>query len=167
MEASKTFTFFDRLVTHGGDKSLYEDWDFCLRMETKSSPKNWLHPVNFAEGRYQVKLAVQEMKETEKEVLFGVGWINFPKDVDPTLQHRVGWPIRFTKPGQYTGEEPVAKMWHGPGYDTDPAIPWDWKSAYEDNSIFTIIRPFGQDPFPITLQVTLTINAASPNISQR
>ncbi len=152
------FVMFDRVLVHKGDSRLYEDWDFLCDMDEEADiPLNWLEPVNYAQGSVHVRLEVREMKETESEVGFGIGWTNLPRDRDPTGQHCCTWPARFRAPGVYEGGRPLPGIGHWPAREKDPVLDWDWSHAFHKGSMFTLMQPKGQDPFPVTFRVTLTV----------
>jgi len=151
------FTLFDTIIIHSGDKRLFSDWDFLLRMKQEPGvPENWLNPFDFANGILHVKLEIITMNETSEPVGFGIGWVNLQRALDSTIQHRVGWPICFSTPGIYEGTMPIQSMWHGPGSGTE-TLPWDWTRAIDNKSVFTILQPHGHNPFPVKFHVIATI----------
>jgi len=136
---------------------LYADWDFLLRMnQAPGVPSNWLNPVEFKNGLMQIELEIIEMTGTPEPVKLGLGWVNLPGALDTSIQHRVGWPVDFSGKGIYVGTMPVQSMWYGPGYG-EQTLPWDWTRSIDDKSIFTIIQPHGQNPFPVKIHVVATI----------
>ena len=151
------FVLFDTILIHDGSRRLHADWDFKLRMQEASGvPEKWLCPIDFANGLMHIKLEIIEINPTVTPVRFGLGWVNLPKTLDPDIQHRVGWPIYFTKQGVYEATMPVQSMWYGPGYG-EQTLPWDWSHAIDNKSVFTILQPGGQDPFPVKFHVVATI----------
>lgn len=154
--SAEQFVLFDRMVTNTGGRRLYSDWDFVTRLPHQpGAPKNWLTPISYADGNYHLRVEVLEMKGISKPVDFCLGCWN--KAGDPTIQHCCWWiNSRIKAPGVYEQEKRIRSFWHGPGKGSK-RLPWDFASAYKDRSFFTIIRPHGQDPFPVKMHVTMTV----------
>ncbi len=152
------FLFFDQVLTHDGSKQLWGDWDFLTGLPHEvGAPKNWVTPINYADGQYHLKLEVMEMKPTAHKVAVAVGLSN--RDKDPTVQHCV-WGTRITGPGVYERDAAVQSWWHGAGTGEtgEPYFPWDFESAYRNNSLFTFVNPHdGEDPYPIKMRVRVWI----------
>ena len=159
--AEKQFLLVDQVVEHDGSRQLWDDWDFVLSMPLQPDvPKNWTTPVNYADGRYHLKIEVISMKPTAGPVRIGFGFSNKEKQADPTIQH-CAWGIGgVTGPGIYEKDDAVQSWWHGAGISDsgDPFFPWDFESAYKDNSFYTFVDPRkGQDPYPVKMRITIWV----------
>ena len=66
---------FDKIVEHTGDNRLYSDWDFVTKMFfAPYIPHNWLEPVNYADGRYHIRIEIMSMGETDIPMKIMCGW---------------------------------------------------------------------------------------------
>jgi hypothetical protein len=161
----RSFTFFDGVVTFTGQRRLWEAWDFVTRLDhTPGSPKNWLKPVNFADGTLRFRVEVLEMQPVETPVSVHLGWENIPDD--PEVRHTAGAPILFSKPGVYETSVPIRKIrsWYGKGPKRDTEnFAWDWRHAWTEKKFYMFIQPRknpkGQDGFPFKVHATVTIVA--------
>lgn len=162
---AKKFTFFDGIVEQTGKQRHWENWDFVGRLPVKGgAPKNWVTPVNFADGTLRYRIEVLEMQPVESPVSMHMGWENIFDD--PEIRHTAGAPIKFSKPGVYETTVPVKslKIFYGKGPKKDQrCFDWDWRSAWTENKIYTFIQPhknpLGKDGFPYKVHATITIEA--------
>lgn len=152
----KRFLFYDFELTFEGKKRLYEDWDFILKLKPKQKiPENWLSPIDYSRGSYQLKLEIQKMRRVGKPVEFEICWCNFPEDKDSDIPHRCsyGHYCSFSSPGSY---EHIACLDDMELTTIDGNIKkWDWKNAWD--SPFVLVKPYSQDPFPIKFKIQVTI----------
>jgi hypothetical protein len=163
--AVKQAVFVDKTFVISGKSRLYQDWDFVTGIKTEPGcAKNWLTPVNYAEGNLRFRLEVLEMGPVDKPMSIGMGWWNTPKD--PEIRHTAGAMIKFDKPGVYETVVPINKIeaYYGAGPKRDKLCrEWHWDSAYADNSYYVFVRPNGnpkeKQGFPIKVHATVTIMA--------
>lgn len=152
----KKFLFYDFELTFEGKNKLYEDWDFILKLRPKQKiHQNWLSPVDYSRGSYQLKLEVQKMRRVEKPVEFEISWCNFPEDKDPDIPHccSYGHYCSFTSPDIY---EHIAYLDDMELTTIDGNIKkWDWENAWD--SPFVLVKPYTQNPFPIDFKIEVTI----------
>lgn len=161
----KKFTFFDGVVTHDGSRRHWENWDFVGRLPVNGgAPKNWVTPVNFADGNLRFRVEVLEMGPVDSPVSMHMGWENIFDD--PEIRHTAGAPVIFSKPGVYETVVPVRsiKIWYGKGPKKDqPCTDWDWTHAWTENKVYTFIQPRknpkGKEGFPYKVHATITIEA--------
>ncbi len=161
--AADQFVFVDATFVIGGKNRLHKDWDFVTGIKTQPGcPKNWLTPINYAEGKLRFRFEVLEMGPVDKPLTIGMGWWNTPKD--PEIRHSAGALTKFDKPGVYETTVPINKIgaYYGAGPNRDkPCKVWHWDSAYADNMFYVFVRPNGnpedKQGFPIKMRATVTI----------
>ncbi len=150
------FVFFKHDLTFEGKNISYDDWDFVLKLNASPDiPKNWLSPINYAEGSYQLRLEVYEMKNTRNPIEFEIGWYNLPEEEHSNIPHlcSYGHYCRFTDNGMY---EHIAFIDDMEKTSVDGKEEnSDWTKAWD--SPFVLVKPYGQKPFPIKFKITLTI----------
>jgi len=153
------FIFLDKALILKGKNRLFEDWEMKLHLDAKKRvPKNWSNPVNYANGIYHLQLEVIEMKKIEKLIEFEFGWCNYIEEKHPNIPHRCtfGYYSNFTSPGVY---EHMARIKDMENTSVDGKEEnWNWKAGWD--SPFCLIKPYGQDPFPVKLRVTVTVYEA-------
>ncbi len=161
---SEQMIIFDKIVEHSGQNRLYEDWDFVTKMFfARGVPLNWLEPVNYAEGRYHIRVEVMSMGEIDVPFKISCGWTNRARVYDPTGQHCTISVKGIKKPGIYGESNWLRSWWHGPADDKDPVLLWDFEHAYLPHSFFTIVAPDplypvqNFNPFPLKMRLTLWI----------
>ena len=152
------FNFFNKTLILDGNKRLVEnfDWDFLLKQEaTKSSPLNWLLPVDYSTGSYYLMLEVLKMNNTANPVEFEFVWCNLPEQEHKNIPHRCtfGPYCSFTSPGLYQHIARIDDMEKTSvdGIEED----WNWERAYD--SPFVLIKPYGQNPFPVEFKIAVYI----------
>ncbi len=139
-----------------GKDILYDDWDFILNIKPLSSvAKNWQDPIDYENGLYHLRLEVLEMKTTEHPVAFEFVWFNYPEKEDPERLHRCsfGHYCFFSRSGTYEHIAMIKDM----EITTISSLEkdWNWKRAWD--SPFILIKPYGQDPFPINARISLSL----------
>ena len=152
----KKILFYDFDLTFDGKNKLYEDWDFILELKPKQKvQKNWISPIDFSHGSYQLKLEVLTIKKVEKPIEFEISWCNFPEDKEPDIPHRCsyGHYCSFLNPGSY---EHIAYLDDMELTTVDGNVKkWDWENAWD--APFVLIKPYSQNPFPIEIKVQVNI----------
>lgn len=156
-----SFVVFDQVVTHRGDKQLYQNWDFQTDLPTNpKAPTDWLAPEGpfFDEGIYQFRVEVRRMERPlVSPIHVQFGWWNFPHD--PVIRHIASPALLLTqlqppapgKPWVYEAVGTVrsldrAAMYYGAGPDLDKnALDWDWHRAFGPNTAFTLVNPRDND----------------------
>jgi predicted Fe-Mo cluster-binding NifX family protein len=150
------FVFFDHDLSFGGKNILFDDWDFILKLNTTPNiPKNWLNPINYAEGSYQLTLRVEEMRNTKNPIEFEISWCNHPEEEHSNIPHlcSYGHYCRFTDKGVYQHIAFIDDMEKTSVDGREEQ--WDWTKAWD--SPFVLVKPYGQKPFPIKFRITLSI----------
>ncbi len=155
--SGNSFLFFDRTYVHTGEntpsKGVSANWDFVMQMPLQSgAPKNWISPVNYADGKYKFRVEVLEIESGISEVWMRFGWRQWI--TDPLNHHLASPPVKFSKPGIYeitgnvkdlgcyiSGKTPDGVFLDGlcslePGWTG-----WDWTKAFADNRFYTLIDP--------------------------
>jgi len=163
---AKQFVLFDDVVTYTGKRRLWENWDFVTKLQIHpGAPENWLHPVNFVDGKLKFEVQVLEMGPVEVPVSVHMGWWN--REGDPEIRHTAGAPILFSKPGTYATIVPIRQIraYYGAGPRENALVnDWNWHSAYARGRFYTFIQPKdnppGKDGFPYKIRATVTIYAA-------
>lgn len=162
---AREFVFFDEVIVQTGKKRLWDTWDFVTRLPVKpGAPKNWVTPVDYANGTLRFRIEVLEMGPIDSPVSMHMGWENI--EDDPEIRHTAGAPVLFSKPGIYETTVPIKdiKIWYGKGPKKDQRChEWDWRHAWTPNKIYTFIQPRknppGKDGFPYKVRATITIAA--------
>ena len=153
------FEFLNLEVVFSGEKILFSDWELLLHQKAMpDSPENWISPVNFVDGIYHINLEIIEMQNTPKPVEFEISWLNFPEKKHPNIPHRCsfGYYCMFNSPGTY---EHIAKIKDMENTSVNgKEETWDWEAGRD--SPFCLIKPYGQNPFPVKARFQVTIYAA-------
>ena len=150
------FVFFQHDLTFEGKHVTYDDWDFIKNLHAGPDiPENWLHPINYAEGSYHLRLEVYEMKNIRNPIELEMGWYNLPEEEHSNIPHlcSFGHYCRVTDSGVYEHIAFIDDM-EKTSVDGKEEI-WDGTRAWD--SPFVLVKPYGQKPFPITFKITLTI----------
>ena len=152
----RSFEFLKGVYTFDGKNILYDDWDFIMEVDHPAEvPKNWLEPINFAAGAYHLRLDVLDMQPTPQPVAFEFVFFNYPEEEDPERLHRCSLShyCFFTSPGAYQHLAMIEDM--EITTETSDIREWNWHRAWD--SPFILIKPYGQDPFPIEVELTVTL----------
>jgi predicted Fe-Mo cluster-binding NifX family protein len=153
-----SFRLIDGEFTFTGGNLLYEDWDFLLNIDTPPGrPKHWLQPRSYSEGMYHLDLQVLEMRQSSSPIAFEFVLMNLPEKSDPQRLHRCSYAhyCCFHQAGRY---EHLARIQDMEVTTIDSDVrPWDWSRACD--SVFILIKPYGQNPFPLTAHVEVTVYA--------
>lgn len=152
----QSFTFLQSTYTFDGKNILYDDWDFIMAVDQSFGiPINWVKPVNYADGAYHLKLVVRNMQSTPQPVAFEFVFFNYPEEEDTERLHRCsfGHYCFFSSPGVYEHLAMVTDM--EVTTETSDIREWNWSKAW--NSPFILIKPFGHKPFPIEVELTVTL----------
>jgi len=156
---AESFLFLDQTYSHRGTSRLHANWDFVTRLpHVTGAPKNWESPVNFKDGTFEFRIEPLEMQQLDDNAQISFGWLN--DENDRTRRHTTGGSIYFADPGIYEVEAGVQNLAIYRGDNDQLTRAWDWGSAYESNSIFTIINPQANPRtagFPFRLHVTVKI----------
>jgi predicted Fe-Mo cluster-binding NifX family protein len=154
-----SFRFLRGSYTFGGKNILYDDWDFIMEVDQPNDvPSNWVDPVDYAAGVYDLRIDVLEMQPTSKPVAFEFVFFNYPAPEDPERLHRCsfGHYCYFSNPGVYEHLAMVKDM--EVTTETSDIRKWDWSRACD--SPFILIKPYAQKPFPITVALNVTLYSA-------
>jgi predicted Fe-Mo cluster-binding NifX family protein len=150
------FDFFNGHLILDGKNILYSDWDFKLSLDAcEKAPKNWIYPTNFRNGIYHLRLEILKMKKTDYPIEFEISWRNLPEDEQSNIPHfcSFGPYTSFSNIGIY---EHIAKIDDMEKTSLDGSIEsWNWESAWD--APFVLIKPYGQDPFPIEFRFYVSI----------
>ena len=159
-EPCPRFTFIDRHLSLTGAAVLYDDWDFVLRIPVEQgAPLNWRHPVDWAGGVYHLRVEIFSMKAVPRPIELEVGWSNLPKQEDPDGLHRCSFGPYCSFSGRGTYEH-IAFLDDMENTTTDSSEKaWDWSRAW--HRPFALIKPYGQNPYPIECRLTITIYGAT------
>jgi predicted Fe-Mo cluster-binding NifX family protein len=143
------FTFTGRHIE-------YDDWELLLDIPTPAeAPRNWLEPHDFAHGAYHLRLVVERVGPASLPVDFEFAWLNKPASADPERVHRCsfGHYCSFTQLGTYEHLAMMADM--ELTSEDGGQYPWDWSSAWD--SAFVLVKPYGQQPYPLKVHATVTL----------
>jgi len=155
-----SFQLINGDFTFTGGNVLYDEWDFLLNIDTPPGrPENWLRPSNYAEGMYHLDVQVLEMRQTSGPIAFEFVWLNLPEKSDPQRLHRCSFAhyCYFHRAGRY---EHVARIQDMEVTTINSDVrQWDWTRACD--SVFILIKPYGQNPFPLTAHVEVTVYAGA------
>jgi len=158
-----SFVFVDATYTHDGTHRAWDDWDFYNKPPHQpDAPQNWMKPVDYVNGEFQLRVEVLAMKETPMDVGYAIGFCNLEDDADELHCHTQPSRIRFRRPGVYEASARTRDMWFGVdagtlGFEVALEAGWDWRSW---GGLYSFVVPYGCDPFPINFHVTWTIYAA-------
>ena len=152
----KKFTFLNLNLTFNQEFVPFEDWCMILHHPVAEKiPSNWISPSNFSEGIYYLKLEVLEMQQIKNPIEFEFGWCNLPEEKHSNIPHRCNFGIysSIIFSGVY---EHIARIKDMENTSVDGREePWDWESGWD--SPFSLIKPYGQDPYPIKLKFMVKI----------
>jgi predicted Fe-Mo cluster-binding NifX family protein len=155
-----SFRLIDGDFIFSGRNLLYDDWDFLLNIDTPPGrPGDWLRPDDFSQGMYHLDLQVLKMRRTSRPIAFEFVCMNLPEIADPPRLHRCSYAYycSFHRVGRY---EHLAMIQDMEVTTKDSGVrPWDWSRACD--SVFILVKPYGQRPFPLTVHVELTIYAGA------